>query len=156
MSIRRRAAALGAVSLGLIALSACEKPTPLATVTVGDKTVTTEATSKCYVKGKKLTEQVFLACLQTKPKKTVTVRAGDKVRIGVDPEIAEKGWVVATGTSGKSGLLKDTTYRSFDAETLLSDSQTGTAASEVTLNIIETSGAQDYLGVWQFKLKSAG
>lgn len=59
------------------------------------------------------------------------------------------------GTSGKSGLLKDTTYRSFDAETLLADAQSGAAASEVTLNIIETGKAQDYLGVWQFKLKTA-
>ncbi|MEU1617671.1 hypothetical protein ACFZAU_12200 [Streptomyces sp. NPDC008238] len=155
MSNRRRAAALGAVSLGLIALSACEKPTPLATVTVGDRTVTTEATSKCYLDGKKLTEQAFLACLQGKPEKTITVRPGDKVRIGVDPAIAEKGWVVAAGTSGKSGLLKDTTYRSFDAETLLADAQSGASASEVTLNIIETGSAQDYLGVWQFKLKTA-
>lgn len=155
MSIRRRAAALGAVSLGLIALSACEKPTPLATVTVGDKTVTTEATSKCYLDGKKLTEQAFLSCLQTKPEKTITVRPGDKVRIGVDPAIAEKGWVVAAGTSGKSGLLKDTTYRSFEADTLFADAQTGAAASQVILNIIETTGTQDYLGVWQFKLKMA-
>ncbi|MFD3452438.1 hypothetical protein ACFWVC_09665 [Streptomyces sp. NPDC058691] len=155
MSIRRRAAALGAVSLGLLALSACEKPTPLATVTVGGDTVTTEATGNCYADGDKLTEKVFLACLSSAPKKTLTVHPGDKVRVGVDPAIAEKGWVVATGTSGKSGLLKDVTYRSFDAETLFSDSQTGQTADQVTLNIIETAKTQDYLGVWQFKLKMA-
>lgn len=155
MSNRRRAAALGAVSLGLIALSACEKPTPLATVTVGDRTVTTEATAKCYLDGKKLSEQDFIDCLQGKPEKTITVRPGDKVRIGVDPAIAEKGWVVATGTSGKSGLLKDTTYRSLDADTLLADPQTGAPADQVTLNIIETGGGQEYIGVWQFKLKAA-
>ncbi|MFJ4849454.1 MULTISPECIES: hypothetical protein [unclassified Streptomyces] len=155
MSIRRRAAALGAVSLGLIALSACEKPTPLVTVTVGGDTVTTEAADNCYADGDKLTEKAFLACLDGTPKKTLTVHTGDKVRIGVDPSISDKGWVVATGTSGKSGLLKGVTYRSIDAETLFSDSQTGQTADEVTLNVIETAGTQEYLGVWQFKLKMA-
>ncbi|HBF81590.1 MAG TPA: DUF2771 domain-containing protein, partial [Streptomyces sp.] len=33
---RRIGVALGAVSAGLLVLSACDKPTPLATVTVGD------------------------------------------------------------------------------------------------------------------------
>ncbi|MDX3076020.1 hypothetical protein ACIP98_02610 [Streptomyces sp. NPDC088354] len=155
MSIRRRAAALGAVSLGLLALSACEKPTPLATVTVGGDTVTTEATADCYADGDKLSEKVFLACLNGTPKKTLTVHAGDKVRVGVDPAIGEKGWIVASGTSGKSGLLKDVTYRSFDAETLFSDAQTGQTADQITLNVIETAGTQQYLGVWQFKLKMA-
>lgn len=155
MSIRRRAAALGAVSLGLIALSACDKPTPLATVTVGGDTVTTEATGNCYADSGKLTEKVFLACLSGTPKKTLTVHPGDKVRVGVDPAIADKGWIVATGTSGKSGLLKGVTYRSFDAETLFSDTQTGQTAQQVTLNVIETSGTQAYLGVWQVKLKMA-
>ena len=49
---RRIGVALGAVSAGLLVLSACDKPTPLATVTVGDNSVHTEAS--CYNDGNAL------------------------------------------------------------------------------------------------------
>ena len=41
---RRALAAAGAVSAGVLVLSACDKPTPLATVTVGTSSVHSEAT----------------------------------------------------------------------------------------------------------------
>lgn len=156
MSIRRRAAAIGVVSLGLVALSACEKPTPLATVTVGDKTVTTEANAKCYSDGNNLTSAAFTACLnKVKPTKTITVQAGDQVRIGVDPKVADKGWLVAAGLSQKTDVLTGKTYWSLgEKDSLFTDASTGTSADSVTLNIIETAGknAKNYLGVWKVKL----
>ncbi|MFE2426660.1 hypothetical protein ACFXJ5_07885 [Streptomyces sp. NPDC059373] len=156
MSIRRRAAAIGAVSLGLVALSACEKPTPLATVTVGDKTVTTEAATKCYADGKDLTTTAFAACLNAvKPTKTITVGTGDQVRIGVDPDVAKRGWLVAAGLSQKTDVLTNKTYWSLgEKDSLFTDSSTGTSTDSVTLNIIETAGAntKTYLGVWKIKL----
>jgi FtsP/CotA-like multicopper oxidase with cupredoxin domain len=156
MSIRRRAAAIGAVSLGLVALAACEKPTPLATVTVGDKTVTTQANPTCYADGKDLTTKAFTACLSAvKPTKTITVHAGDQVRIGVDPKIADNGWLVAAGLSQKTDVLTNKTYWSLgEKDSLFTDSSTGTSTDTVTLNIIETAGknAKTYLGVWKVKL----
>ncbi|WP_329316710.1 hypothetical protein [Streptomyces sp. NBC_01262] len=156
MSIRRRAAVIGAVSLGLVALSACEKPTPLATITVGDKTVTTEAASKCYLDGGKLATAAFAVCLNTaKPTQTIKVGAGDTVRIGVDPKIAKNGWLVAADLSQKTDVLTDKTYWTLDEkDSLFTDSTTGTSADSVTLNIIETDGkdAKNYLGVWKVKL----
>jgi hypothetical protein len=153
MSIRRRAAALGAVSLGLVALAACDKPTPLATVTVGQKTVTTEATKNCYPDNNKtLSSAAFTACLNAAPEKSITVHAGDKVRIGVDPKISDKGWVVAAGVSQKTDLLKNETYWSLDGDSLFVDSQTGASAKSVVLNIVESDGGKAYLGVWKFKL----
>jgi len=46
MSIRRAATTIGAIGLGLVALTACDKPTPMATVTVGTKSVTAETFDK--------------------------------------------------------------------------------------------------------------
>ncbi|WP_328914011.1 MULTISPECIES: hypothetical protein [unclassified Streptomyces] len=159
MSIRRAATAIGAVSLGLIALTACEKPTALATVTVGSNTVTAEASSKCYAKGAKLPEQIFVACLQAKPTHHITVPVGDQVRIGVDPSIGDKGWLIVQNTSlATPELLKDKTYWTLDSATLFTvqDPQTGQSqqAKSVTLNIVEstdTSGQNSYR-VIQFTL----
>ncbi|MFE0201307.1 DUF2771 domain-containing protein, partial [[Kitasatospora] papulosa] len=81
---RRAAAALGAVSAGLLVLSACDKPTPLATVTVGTTSVHTEAA--CYNDGRAIKESQIQDCLNEKAEKSITVAPDDKIRFGVDPE----------------------------------------------------------------------
>ncbi|WP_327290642.1 hypothetical protein [Streptomyces sp. NBC_01198] len=159
MSIRRAATTIGALSLGLVALTACDKPTAMATVTVGSKSVQAEAADKCYDGGKKLPQAIFLACLQTTPVHHITVPVGDQVRIGVDPSIAKKGWLIAQGTTLVTPEpLKDKTYWSVDSEQLFNsqDQQTGgtTTAKKVTLNIVEsadTSGEASFR-VIQFTL----
>jgi hypothetical protein len=159
MSIRRAAATIGAMSVGLIALTACDKPTAEATVTVGGNSVQAEAASKCYANGTKLPQDIFIACLQTKPTHHITVPLGDKVRIGVDPSIGDKGWLVVQGTTLVSPeLIKNETYMSFDSAALFSqqDSSTGatTQATSVTLSIVEsgdTTGSKTYR-VIQFTL----
>ncbi|WP_333770340.1 hypothetical protein [Streptomyces sp. IBSBF 2435] len=159
MSIRRAATTIGALSLGLVVLTACDKPTAMATVTVGGKTVQAEAADKCFDDGKKLAQEVFLACLQVTPKHHITVAVGDQVRIGVDPSIAKKGWLIAQGTTLVTPEpLKNKTYWSVDSEQLFNsqDQQTGgtTTAKQVTLNIVEsadTSGESSYR-VIQFNL----
>jgi hypothetical protein len=159
MSIRRAATTIGALSLGLVVLTACDKPTAMATVTVGGKSVQSEAADKCFKHGKKLAQAVFLACLQTTPAHHITVPVGDKVRIGVDPSIAKKGWLIAQGTTLVTPEpLKDKTYWSVDSEQLFNsqDQTTGgtTTAKQVTLNIVEsadTSG-QSSFRVIQFNL----
>lgn len=159
MSIRRAATTIGAISLGLVALTACDKPTPLATVTVGTRSVTAEAVDKCYANGKKLPTTIFRACLEAAPKHHITVGLGDKVRVGVDPKIAKKGWLLASGSQLVTPQpLTDKTYWTLDTTSLFQeqDPQTGqtTALKEVTLNIVEsadTTGAQTY-GVWKIKL----
>ena len=160
MSIRRAAAALGALSLGLITLTACDKPTAQATVTVGSKSVQAEAQSKCFAKGVKLPQQIFAACLQEKPKHHITVPVGDEVRIGVDPSIAKKGWLIVQNTSlANDEVLKDKTYFTVDSAQLfhVQDPQTGQSSpvKTVTLNIVEssdTTGANVYR-VISFELK---
>jgi hypothetical protein len=163
MSIRRAVTALGALSLGLVALTACDKPTPLATVTVGTKSVTAEAVDKCYAHGKKLPTSIFRACLAAAPKHHITVGLGDRVRVGVDPKLADKGWLIVAGNQlNPPEALKNKTYWSLDSTSLFEeqDPQTGQSVplKEVTLNIVEsgdTTGDATY-GVWKIKLIKAG
>lgn len=160
MSIRRAATTIGAISLGLVALTACDKPTAQATVTVGSKSVQAEAADKCYANGKKLPTEIWQACMTAKPTHHITVPLGDEVHIGVDPSIADKGWlVVRNGALDTNELLKDKTYWSEDSDAVFTvqNPQTGQAsiAKSVTLSILEatdTNGENVYQ-VIQFTLK---
>ncbi|MGY5128548.1 hypothetical protein [Streptomyces nigrescens] len=153
---RRAAAAIGAVSLGLITLSACEKPTALATVTVGSSTVTAEATPGCDGDGKVLSKKDISGCLTKKGGKTITVRPGEKVRVGVEPDVAKSGWIVI----GAGPVMREPskgTYRSFDAESLFmqQNPQTGqtTYSKDVTLQVAELGAGEGPKTMWHFTLK---
>ncbi|MCF3176685.1 hypothetical protein IPZ61_25585 [Streptomyces sioyaensis] len=153
---RRAAAAIGAVSLGVITLSACEKPTALSTVTVGSTTVQAEATPGCNGDGKVLSKNAISACLTKKGEKTITVHPGEKVRVGVDPQIAKSGWIVI----GAGPVMREPskqTYRSFDAETLFmqQNPQTGqtTYSKDVTLQVAELNAGDGPKAMWHFTLK---
>jgi hypothetical protein len=152
MTIRRSAAAVGAVALGLFALSACTKPTPLATVTVGSTSVHTEAS--CYNGGKALGD--LSSCMNKTPDQTVKVHTTDKVHIGVDPAIADKGWVVLSPTGQKTDVIKSQTYYTFPtAGSLFIDQQTGQSSKTANLSIVEVSGKGAAAGVWNVKLELA-
>ncbi|WP_411079762.1 DUF2771 domain-containing protein [Streptomyces sp. cmx-18-6] len=146
---RRIGVALGAVSAGLLVLSACDKPTPLATVTVGSDSVHTEAA--CYNDGEAIKESLIQGCLNKKPEKTIKVAMDDKVRFGVDPEVGERGWTLfINGQQAEPEPFKKT-YRSILGSAFFS-SQTGAPASKTNVSIVETNGSK-LTGVWQFELK---
>ncbi|WP_256103509.1 DUF2771 domain-containing protein [Streptomyces sp. ODS05-4] len=146
---RRVAVALGAVSAGLLVLSACDKPTPLATVTVGSDSVSTEAT--CYNDGEAVKESEIQGCLNKKAGKTITVAVDDKIRFGVEPEIAEKGWTLFIGGQQAEQEPYHKTYRTIPANAFFS-SQTGETSNSAQISIVETSGKK-LTGVWQVELK---
>ncbi|MFG2892054.1 hypothetical protein QOM21_15115 [Streptomyces sp. Pv4-95] len=153
---RRAAAAIGAVSLGLITLSACEKPTALATVTVGSTTVTSEATAGCDGDGKVLDKKTIESCITKKGGKTITVRPGEKVRVGVEPDVAKSGWIVIGGGPVMREPSKET-YRSFDSDELFAQQnpQTGQTSytKSVTLQVAELGAGQGPKTMWHFTLK---
>ncbi|WP_232109975.1 hypothetical protein [Streptomyces buecherae] len=154
---RRVAAAVGAVSIGLITLAACDKPTPLATVTVGTSSVNSEATDGCYGDGKVLNEKKTKDCLSKKGGKSIKVAPGEKVRIGVDPEIGESGWVMVSSNPLMKEPSKDN-YRSFDGDTLFEqkDPQTGQTVGmrdKVTIAIVELKGNDGPKAMWHFNLE---
>ncbi|WP_326605107.1 DUF2771 domain-containing protein [Streptomyces sp. NBC_01799] len=146
---RRIGVALGAVSAGLLVLSACDKPTPLATVTVGDTSVTTEAS--CYNDGDALKDSQIKTCLNKKAEKSVKVAMDDKVRFGVDPEVADKGWTLfINGQQAEQEPYKKT-YRSIPGSAFFS-SQTGETTNKTQISIVETDGKK-LTGIWHFELK---
>lgn len=151
MTLRRCAVAAGAAALGLFALTACSKPTPLATVTVGETSVHTEAS--CYRDGDRLSQQDLQACLDKSGGKTVRIKSFDNFHLGVDPAIADKGWFLVAGGQ-KTDVMKDT-YRTFGGAQLFRNSETGKTAKTATLDVLETAdGSTDkVVGVWQFKLE---
>lgn len=146
---RRIGVALGAVSAGLLVLSACDKPTPLATVTVGGDSVNTEAS--CYNDGKALKESKIQDCLNKKAEKSVEVAMDDKVRFGVDPEVAEKGWTLFINGQQAEQEPYRRTYRSISGSAFFT-SQTGeTTADKTQVSVVETEG-QKLTGIWHFQL----
>lgn len=169
MTIRRCAAAVGAVALGLSALTACTKPTALATVTVGKGSVNTEADQQgsCWNGGKTLSRTAIASCLQSQaaPGTTVKVHSGDKVHLGVDPDIAKTGWVVlgtqapVTRTSQPTQLtdvIKQQTYTTLgsSAGQLFVNQQTGRSSKDLDLAILKTVGTgTDTTEVWKVRLE---
>ncbi|MET9345967.1 DUF2771 domain-containing protein [Streptomyces termitum] len=148
-SRRRAALALGAVSAGLIVLTACDKPTPIATITVGSESVNSEAA--CYNDGKPIKESEIQKCLNKKAEKSITVSMEDKVRFGVDPEIADNGWTIFLGGQQAEQEPNKKTYRSIPASAFFA-SQTGEATNSTQVTIVENTG-KTLTGIWHFELK---
>ncbi|MEW1723691.1 DUF2771 domain-containing protein [Streptomyces sp. NPDC093109] len=148
---RRAGAVLGAVSAGLLVLAACDKPTPLSTITVGTDSVNTEAA--CYNDGKALKNDTAAACLNKKATKTIDVSTDDKIRFGVDPEIAEHGWTLFINGQRAEQEPYKKTYRTIPASAFFS-SQTGETVDTVQISVVETTG-KGVSGIWHFQLKKS-
>lgn len=146
---RRAGVALGAVSAGLLVLAACDKPTPLATVTVGDNSINTEA--DCYNDGQAIQTADIQPCLNKKAEKVVEVSMGDQVHFGVDPGIAEHGWTLfINGQQAEQEPYKKT-YRTVPGSAFFS-TQTGETTNDTQVSIVETSG-KTLTGIWHFEFK---
>ncbi|MBQ0998969.1 DUF2771 domain-containing protein [Streptomyces nigra] len=145
---RRALAAAGAVSAGVLVLSACDKPTPLATVTVGTSSVHSEAT--CGGESGETVKTADLPkCLKGKDIKTITVDPDETVRFGVDPEIADEGWtILMNGQPLTDSSTK--TYRTVPGSVFF-NAQYGASGNSTLVSIKE--GERDVTGVWSFKLK---
>ncbi|MFD7872662.1 DUF2771 domain-containing protein [Streptomyces sp. NPDC059766] len=146
---RRAVAAAGAVSAGLLALSACEKPTPISTITVGTSSVSSQAEANCYNDGKALDNQALVACLKNTDIKSITVDPDETVRFGVDPEIADNGWtILMNGQPLTDSSTK--TYRTIPGSVFF-NAQYGASGNSTLVSIKE--GDKDVTGLWSFKLK---
>ncbi|MEV7793079.1 DUF2771 domain-containing protein [Streptomyces sp. NPDC087512] len=149
---RRAVAAAGAVSAGLLLISACDKPTAMSTVTVGSSSVSSEAT--CGGEGKALSDDQITNCLKDKDAKSITVGQDETVRFGVDPEIADDHWTILM--NGQQ-LLDDSkkTYRAIPGSVFF-NAQYGAQGNSTNVAIAARDGkdgSQKITGVWVFKLK---
>ncbi len=145
---RRAAATLGAVSAGLLVLSACEKPTPLATVTAGDNSVSSE--TDCYGDGKKVPIADLGKCLGAKDMKSLDVDPDEAVRFGVDPEIADGGWTILVNGQPLPLEPSEKTYRTIPGSVFF-DAQYGARGDTAVVSIRQ--GENEVTGLWSFKLK---
>ncbi|WP_448315479.1 DUF2771 domain-containing protein [Streptomyces sp. CO7] len=148
---RRAVAAVGAVSAGLLALSACDAPSPVATVTVNSDTVHSEAS--CWNDGKAISSEELTSCLQDKDVPTLKVNQDETVRFGVDQEIAESRWVILM--NGRP-LVEDSgrTYRTIPGSVFFS-SQYGAQGNStvVAVQALDKDDKAKTTGLWTFKLK---
>ncbi|MFF9059847.1 DUF2771 domain-containing protein [Streptomyces sp. NPDC101213] len=149
---RRAVAAAGAVSAGLLVLSACDKPTPLSTITVGSSSVSSEAT--CGGEDGVLKTPELTKCLADKDIKSITVDPDETVRFGVDPEIADQRWTILM--NGQP-LTEDSTktYRTIPGSVFF-NAQYGAQGDSTLVSIKAGDGkknGQAVTGLWSFKLK---
>lgn len=144
---RRAVAAVGAVGAGLLVLSACDKPTPISTITVGSSSVNSEAS--CWDDGKELKTAAVAECLKDTDIKSITVDPDETVRFGVDPEIADKGWtILMNGQPLTDASTK--TYRTIPGSVFF-NAQYGAQGNSTLVSIKE--GENEVNGLWSFKLK---
>ncbi|WP_030898208.1 hypothetical protein [Streptomyces sp. NRRL F-5126] len=152
---RRAGVVLGAVSAGLLALSACDKPTPLATVTVGSGSVHTEAA--CYNDGKAISNSTAQKCLAAKADKVITVGSDDTVGFGVEPALVDdgNGWALFLNGQQAEAQPSTATYRSIPAASFFQPSQTtGQTPKSVQVAIVESNKTNPSIrGIWHFELK---
>jgi hypothetical protein len=143
----RRALLLTAATLGGAALTAgcgTVKPTPLVTVVNGHSSANTEAS--CYSRDGHAVDA--LNCLKRgEPNVTVAVSSQDRLGIGVDPAVADRGWLVALNNQSTSDVTKKTFLQlSVDPSWF---GQTDTAV----LNVVSTvPGGKGASGTWNIVL----
>jgi hypothetical protein len=113
MSRRRRlSAAVSAGSL-LLALTACERPSPLVTVVSSGNSVHSEAQVYCF-EGQSVQEAN--CATRAEQVKELRVRSGQPIGIDVDKEVAERGWLIEVGEgeqAQQSSVFRDKHYFSF-------------------------------------------
>ncbi|WP_367322310.1 DUF2771 domain-containing protein [Streptomyces sp. HUAS ZL42] len=149
---RRAVAAAGAVSAGLLVLSACDKPTPLSTLTVGRTSVSEEAT--CGGEGDSLNATDLTKCLKDTDIKSIKVDPDETVRFGVDPEIADKRWTILMNGQPLTED-SDKTYRTIPGSVFF-NAQYGAQGDSTLVSIKAGDGKKDsqtVTGLWSFKLK---
>ena len=152
---RRAVAAVGAVGAGLLVLSACDKPTPISTVTVGTSSVSSEASCYSDDDGKALQSAEVTECLKKDTAKdadvkTIKVDPDENVRFGVDPEIADKGWTILLNGNPLTGLQHQDVPHD-PRQRVLQRPVRRTRADSTLVSIKE--GENDVKGVWSFRLK---
>ncbi|MFI6657381.1 DUF2771 domain-containing protein [Streptomyces sp. NPDC050523] len=149
---RRAVAAAGAVSAGLLVLSACDKPTPLSTITVGRSSVSSEAS--CGGEGKTLQTADLTSCLQDKDVKSIKVDPDETVRFGVDPKIADKRWTILMNGQPLTED-SDKTYRTIPGSVFF-NAQYGAQGNSTVVSIKAGDGKKGgsaVTGLWNFKFK---
>lgn len=120
----RTTVAVGAVSLGLAALSGCTKPSPNAHFTLGSATQTLQTDDDCYAQDGQLDQEAARGCIESiEDTPYYDVEYGDTLRVGVDADVSENGWLLLVNGTIESIEPSSTTYRSFNTDELFALAQ---------------------------------
>ncbi|MDI2131238.1 hypothetical protein [Yinghuangia seranimata] len=110
MTNRRRAAIAAVALLGSLTLVGCDldtKPSALVTLVAGDDSVHSEAACRNV----KPSEEPAADCAKESGAKPTVLRVseGTTIGFGVEPSVADTGWVVQIGNR-QTAVIKDKTY----------------------------------------------
>lgn len=134
----------------LLATTACEKPTPEASVYSGTSNVSVEAA--CWNFDDAPADPGCAAGLSADQisdrEGVITVRAGETIGITVEPKVAEAGWAVQIGEQSLSAERLDETYFRF----ALSEADLANAPFQVRVYGYPDEGDQPR-GLWLFRLE---
>ncbi|MER5865784.1 hypothetical protein [Kitasatospora sp. NPDC002040] len=151
----------GTVGISIAHANSEGKPEkPLSTLVVGRSTL--HAGPTCYNDGKPIDEAAQTKCQKdaaaavkggTLP--SLDVKVTDKIGVGVDPEVADKGWFAFTdgGQQQRATLASTRTGSTFSG--LLPASGLLTTTEKTTVTVVEANEKTgDIIGVWYFQLKN--
>jgi hypothetical protein len=145
---RARAAALaGALTLAVVGLAGCEKPTPGVTVWSGTSSERVQAQCWAFSSGGTVDATTCLQGAAHVP--SLAVGPQQTVGISVDPVVAAGGWYPTIGTQRLTASPVTSTYYRF----ALGESD---LQQSLDLRVLALSGGQQVRGVWQVTLKRAG
>ncbi|GAA1193062.1 hypothetical protein F4556_003001 [Kitasatospora gansuensis] len=134
-----------------------------ATLVVGRSSITSQPHGKfCYNDGKPLDEQAQAKCQESAAEArkkgtlpTLDVKVSDRIGVGVDPEVADKGWFAFTdgGQQQRATLASTRTGSTFSG--LLPASGLLASTEKTTVTVVEANEKTgDIISVWYFQLKN--
>jgi hypothetical protein len=150
MTARSRLFAGLSVAVAMVALTGCQKPTPIVSLVSGGSSVHTDAVLFCF-EGQSTEKQNCRVAEDKKPT-VLEVKIGQPVGIDVAKQIAENGWVIVLPASDgnpandRSSTKQDGHYFSFTPQF-----QGGPLKLEVRM-LDEGRTNVPTIGSWQFVL----
>ncbi|MCW2726004.1 MAG: hypothetical protein JWN35_2925 [Frankiales bacterium] len=150
MTARSRLFAGLSVAVAMVALTGCQKPTPLVSAVSGSTFVHTDAVLFCF--DGQTTQKQNCRVASNKTPTVLNVKAGQPVGIDVAKDIAENGWVVVLPSADgnpandRSSNKQDSHYFSFTPQF-----QSGPLKVEVRMLDKGRTNAPT-IGDWQFVL----
>ena len=152
MTARSRLVAGASAAVALVALTACQKPTPIVSLVSGGDTVHSDATIYCF-DGQSAQQQNCRTDVH--PPTPLKVKVGQQVGIDVSKQVADAGWVVVLPGddqdpgNDQASAKQDTHYFAFTPEPSMF--QNGPLRLEVRMLDKGRTDAPT-VGNWQFVL----
>ncbi|MGF7238427.1 MAG: hypothetical protein ACQSGP_26210 [Frankia sp.] len=134
----RRLAAVPVVGVAVVALAACDRPTPSVSLQSGKTYVTTSATQ--YVRGGQVTKH-------SPPIPRITVVPGGIIAVDVAPSVASHGYYLSVGGQRITDTIKKDHYRLEVGNT--------NGQAQIVLFQAPKSGSTNASGSWVFNLTVA-